>query len=881
MSLSEAKLEFWAKNRYNVCLAGRHGVGKTGQVKALFNRLYGELGVDWLYFSASTMDPWVDFIGVPKERTAEDGTTYLGLVRPEVFARDQVKAIFLDEYNRCLVGDTRIQMADGNSVAIKDLVGQDEFFVYSYDTINNRVAIGRGHSARLTEKKAKILKITLDNGATIRCTEDHPFLLTTNMYVEAKDLHKNDALMCLYKKYNKNGYEMVSSFRPTKWEFSHHLADQYNLNNEEYDNEVMTLTQQGVVFHRHHKNKDRFNNSPRNISRLTPGEHILEHSKDGGIAAHKKHPNLYHKTLALESSRDKAIKSSIAARTTEEYRQLRSQLSAAHWTAEKKDTQANRAKNAWSSGQFDNIDRVVSNRKARLTYTIKILQQLLIEGEELTEEMYETIRQRNKKNGGHSIYTLSTIKKHFKTFENFVSHYYSIVNSVKNHRVLSVEEDGYEDVYDITVDDYHNFALGAGPFVHNSPKKVRNSVMELIQFGSINGHKFHNLEVVWTAINPPEEDEDNIKYDVDELDPAQLDRFHVYVEVPYSVSRPYFVKKYGADNGAAAVEWWNGLNKQTKDLVSPRRLDYAIDCFVKGGDVRDILNKQVNVSELLYVLSEGSIKDTLRDLIARGDKEAAAAKLQDENFYKLSIQAIMKDKNFIQFFFPLLPDEKFSAFVGSTPKRKVEELLGMFSSSMEIREKVDPIINANSVTPAKVRTLKEWVKKNFATTTLPPVSVDNFEKNFKSMLNRLIKNQAGILENTHDRINSVNELSLYLIATDKAGATDKITKREAKKAYRCLLYFISRSQRGTFGKVSKNWEKAITILNKAVPFDDALYKEIVENEAKAQTNTAKFGFERLQSWGIDLIEDCKATSTNEALKMLGEILENEDDEPPF
>lgn len=513
MSLSEAKLEFWAKNKYNVCLAGRHGVGKTGQVKALFNKLYGELGVDWLYFSASTMDPWVDFIGVPKERTAEDGTTYLGLVRPEVFARDQVKAIFLDEYNR-------------------------------------------------------------------------------------------------------------------------------------------------------------------------------------------------------------------------------------------------------------------------------------------------------------------------------------------------------------------------------APKKIRNAVMELIQFGSINGHKFENLEVVWTAINPPEEDE-GITYDVEEVDPAQLDRFHVYVEVPYSVSRPYFVKKYGADNGAAAVEWWNGLNKQTKDLVSPRRLDYAIDCFVKGGDVRDILNKQVNVSELLYVLSEGSIKDTLRDLIARGDKEAAAAKLQDENFYKLSIQAIMKDKNFIQFFFPLLPDEKFSAFVGSTPKRKVEELLGMFSSSMEIREKVDPIINANSVTPAKVRTLKEWVKKNFATTTLPPVSVDNFEKNFKSMLNRLIKNQAGILENTHDRINSVNELSLYLIATDKAGATDKITKREAKKAYRCLLYFISRSQRGTFGKVSKNWEKAIAILNKAVPFDDALYKEIVENEAKAQTNTAKFGFERLQSWGIDLIEDCKATSTNEALKMLGEILEDEDDEPPF
>jgi DNA gyrase/topoisomerase IV subunit A len=37
-----------------------------------------------------------------------------------------------------------------------------------------------------------------------------------------------------------------------------------------------------------------------------------------------------------------------------------------------------------------------------------------------------------------------------------------------NHRVVSVEPAGFADVYDLTVDDSHNFALAAGVFVHNS-----------------------------------------------------------------------------------------------------------------------------------------------------------------------------------------------------------------------------------------------------------------------------------------------------------------------------------------------------------------------------------------------------------------------------
>ncbi len=50
-----------------------------------------------------------------------------------------------------------------------------------------------------------------------------------------------------------------------------------------------------------------------------------------------------------------------------------------------------------------------------------------------------------------------------------------------NHRVLSVTAlDERADVYDLTVDDHHNFALEAGIFVHNSAKSCRDSMFQAI-----------------------------------------------------------------------------------------------------------------------------------------------------------------------------------------------------------------------------------------------------------------------------------------------------------------------------------------------------------------------------------------------------------------
>jgi len=663
----EEDLSEWLDAKLNVLFEGRHGTGKTSIVKDAFSKKFtyedengvthpGRINHEWLYFSASTLDPWVDLVGVPKEKTMKvDGVeiSYLDLVRPKALMLGNVRGIMFDELNRCLAGDTKIQLVSGTSVCIKDLVGEKEFFVYSYDTENKCLAVGRGHSARKTGEKRKILKITLDNGLSIKCTPDHPFLLTENIYVNAEDLKENDKLMALYKKYNKNGYELISSFRPTRWEYTYHLSDKYNIKKVVYP-EI-----EGNQ--RHHIDKNRFNNNPDNIERLSRGDHIKKHASDGGIAAHFNNPDLVYRTILTNESMIKSHTNSSKTRnSSEKFKKIRSGISKNMYTKEMISYRSEITKKQWDSGQFDDIDRHDSARKAKITYTIKRLEEENIDFPEHKEE-YEVVRFRlqikDKEFGKKSLLKLSTIIKWFGNYDNFREHVWSHKNKdIKNHRIISIEECGAEDVYDITVDDYHNFAIGQGVFVHNSHKKVRNSVMELLQFQSINGHVFPNLEIVWAAINPS--DDDDLEFDVDPLDPAQEDRFEIHVTIPYQPSESFFTKKYGAETSKAAISWWSKLPDNIKLEVTPRRLEYAIDCVRKNINLRYILPEKALPKKLYHLLRSGLPEDAIRNFMKNNDTDAARKWLANENNFDAIKRIIVKEDECMSFCLPLLDGER-------------------------------------------------------------------------------------------------------------------------------------------------------------------------------------------------------------------------------
>ena len=141
---------------------------------------------------------------------------------------------------------------------------------------------------------------------------------------------------------------------------------------------------------------------------------------------------------------------------------------------------------------------------------------------------------------------------------------------------------------------------------NRSSKKIRNAVMELIQFKSINGKKFNNLKIVWAAINPDDEDE---TYDVDKLDPAQLDRFHLRVDVPSNPSKSYFSNRYGKF-GKSMIQWYSEQPKEVKKEISPRRLDYIADVTIKDPDsIEYVVPKGANIKKLLEYYSKSLIGD--------------------------------------------------------------------------------------------------------------------------------------------------------------------------------------------------------------------------------------------------------------------------------
>jgi hypothetical protein len=252
--------------------------------------------------------------------------------------------------------------------------------------------------------------------------------------------------------------------------------------------------------------------------------------------------------------------------------------------------------------------------------------------------------------------------------------------------------------------------------MNRAPKKIRNAIMELIQFKSINGKKFNNLKIVWAAINP--DDDEDEKYDVDELDPAQLDRFHAIIEIPYRPYLSYFKQKYGSQNASVAIDWWKALPKQTQNLISPRRLDYALDFYTKNGDVRDVLPKNANVDKLLLELKQGPTAKIIEDLFENKDEDKARQWIQNENSYAAFLNIVSKkDTDILDFFLPLISEERLTALISKTDKA-TKGLSGyILKNSSKFEEQLINVIKSQSQDSKLMKKLQSkiptsWFAKN-------------------------------------------------------------------------------------------------------------------------------------------------------------------------
>lgn len=320
------------------------------------------------------------------------------------------KILFIGEAPGCISGESLIDTAfrdkskypDG--IPIKDLVGKKDFYVYSYDSKENKIVLGKVKKVWKTGKK-KVFKVSykwwfnkkdgiIEKENSIKVSSNHLFLLKLSK--------KHDP----FKGINKKGEEYLSIENGLK--INHSLKPFYRRNYTysfvgESSNKMKKESRFLFEFkikrklkkgeQCHHKDGNKLNDSWDNLELLM----IKEHS-----SLHTKGKNNCMNNPEIKKKHNKIVSS-------EEYK------------------------------------RNLSMRLKEAFNNPILYYNYLLKRKKISVNLPET-------------WVETTFKKKFPK---------ESIPTKDNHKVFCIQEMGFEDVYDIEVDEYHNFAVN-GIFVHNS-----------------------------------------------------------------------------------------------------------------------------------------------------------------------------------------------------------------------------------------------------------------------------------------------------------------------------------------------------------------------------------------------------------------------------
>ena len=282
---------------------------------------------------------------------------------------------------------------------------------------------------------------------------------------------------------NAVDYNMIFQPKLNSWNFVHVLSDSWNLENGIYQNSAGRI--------RHHINFNKLNNNPDNIRRMNWKEHwqthynftSQKHKTDANyrqkLAEGRKKfwDNPENRKINSERLRERNLKNW----KNEDYRkemtitlsEVNKKYLAEHpeRIEEIRKTASITMKNMWQNPEYKELfhNQIVASNKRRETNLtgkrkfLNICAYLKENNIILNKENYEKIR--NEVFGG----------KNFTCWEHGLNKYYENDKNLllcelnQNHKVVSVEKlNQFVDVYDLTIDKTHNFALASGIFVHNS-----------------------------------------------------------------------------------------------------------------------------------------------------------------------------------------------------------------------------------------------------------------------------------------------------------------------------------------------------------------------------------------------------------------------------
>lgn len=425
----------------------------------------------------------------------------------------------------CLHPDTKIKLLDGTTPTVKEMCERfdagESLWVYSTDG-NGDFKPGQVERVWKTGEVTDFIKVTLDNGEEIITTPEHPYMLRDGTYAFACDLKEGQSLMPMYFNYN-NDYEQVKLNTEVRgWRSIYKLVAEA-LKSDEIQEALARVNPNDNMAYDvaiHHKDFNKHNNNPDNLDIMTAREHWDYHSS---LTWENKPEEM--KQQIIEKARKNAIKRNnnptdnmLKSRKEwqekgrlrnydEDRKQQQSDIAKQYLVPNRREFTfeelSKQSKESWERGcfntdkfheariregkrLFNNKDNQLHMRKAKM---LKVLQQMLDSGIELTEENYNKYRLKIKASKAEDV---------FGSFNNMISEFQL------NHKVVKVERIILEStpVYDIKVKEWENFVVDAGVVLHNCP----DARYRMAYNQTKNGYKAGYKETRASMITNPNDD---------------------------------------------------------------------------------------------------------------------------------------------------------------------------------------------------------------------------------------------------------------------------------------------------------------------------------------------------------------------------------------
>lgn len=306
----------------------------------------------------------------------------------------------------CLVGDTEIKLLNGQTLPIKDIFNKFENNeeLWVYSSDEKGdFKPGKVSNVWISGYANDFIKVTLDNDREIITTPNHRYMLRNGDYCEAQNLQVGTSLMPMYFSY-QNGYENYK--KNSDVGVTRFFSVYKEVANECLKDEIEVAKK-------------------RSDSLKSVWENYTEDE--------------YNKRCKINKESNRKAKEKISRKVKKYWENL---------SEEEYNSRCENNRHSSKTGWENHKEEIIKGR------FLKVFQRIIDSGEEITEENYQKYK-----------YTPSPVwSNYFKSFEECKA-FFGLNHSVKS--IETIHSDVAVPVYDMQVDKYENFLVGAGVLLHN------------------------------------------------------------------------------------------------------------------------------------------------------------------------------------------------------------------------------------------------------------------------------------------------------------------------------------------------------------------------------------------------------------------------------